>query len=430
MTAESPLLNIYRAAAAAAGPLAPLLLQWRLRRGKEDSARQRERLGYASLSRPSGRLAWLHGASVGESLALLPVTAGLGARGLRTLVTTGTKTSADILKTRLPAGAAHQFAPWDAPQFARRFLTHWRPDIVLFAESELWPNLLHEVHARGIPLALVNARLSERSHDRWRRAPGLIRAILGRVDLCLAQTEGDAARLASLGAIRVQVAGNLKYDVPAPPVDPMELARLAAGVGARPVWLAASTHPGDDAVVVAVHAKLSRILPSLVTIVAPRHAEHGPGIVARARQLGVPATLRSAGGTIDSSTRFYVADTMGELGLFYRLVNVVFVGKSLGGEKGGQNPIEPAKLGATVLHGPDVSNFLEVYAALDASGGASVVNDADALAGALAGLFADPARLRRQARAAGETVEKFGGATSAILNALEPWFMQMQVEER
>ena len=423
MTGESSaLLSLYRAATAIFAPAAPLVLQWRTRLGKEDPARRREKLGFASLTRPAGRLAWLHGASVGESLALLPVVEALAARGFRTLVTTGTVSSAEILKTRLPAGAAHQYAPLDAPQFARRFLDHWRPDLVLFAESELWPNLLRDVHARGIPLALVNARLSERSFERWRRIPRFARAMLGQIDLCLAQSADDASRLASLGSRDARVCGNLKYDVPAPPVEPGELARLRAATNGRLVWLAASTHPGEEAIIARAHARLAQSLPSLLTIVAPRHAGRGPEIATVARQGGIDASLRSQGAGIDAGTRFYVADTMGELGLFYRLANIVFVGKSLGGESGGQNPIEPSKLGALTLHGPDVSNFLEVYSALDAAGGARAVADPDDLAAALAELFADPAMVRRMARAAGETVAKFGGATDSILRALEPWF--------
>ena len=424
------MMSAYRVLTAGLSPLAPLLLQWRLARGKEDGSRLRERLGYASLTRPGERLAWLHGASVGESLALMPVVERMTARGFRVLLTTGTTSSAAILETRLPAGAAHQYVPWDAPRFVRRFLEHWRPNLVLIAESELWPNLLHEVHARSIPLMLVNARLSQRSFERWLKAPGLIRAMLSRVDLTLAQTEDDARRFEYLGAPRVQVAGNLKYDVAALPVDSTELARLRVAIGARPVWLAASTHPGEEVIAAEVHAMLRQAMPNLLTIVAPRHAIRGAEIAGLAARRGIAAVQRSLGNSLDSGTAFYVADTMGELGLFYRLANVVFVGKSLGGASGGQNPIEAAKLGATVLHGPHVANFAEVYRALDEAHGALEVHDAQSLAEALHGVLSDPALLRQMAGAAGDTVGAFSGATDAILLALEPWIMQMQVENR
>ncbi len=419
----------YRLGTSLLAPLAPALLGWRRRRGKEDAQRADERLGYASLNRPAGRIAWLHGASVGEGLALLPLVGKLVGRGFSVVVTTGTVASARILAERLPAGAMHQFVPLDVPVFLRRFLDHWQPDLVLIAESELWPNMLEDVSSRGIPLALVNARLSERSFARWQKFPTLIGALLSRLDLCLAQSQDDGSRLHLLGAPRVQVAGNLKYDVPAPPVDPTLHAELSAAIGSRPVWLAASTHAGEDEFAAQVHASLLPAFPDLLTIVVPRHAPRGPQIAQAVQAMGLRTALRSRGNPITPEVGFYIADTMGELGIFYRLANVVFVGKSIGPAEGGQNPIEPAKLGAAVLHGPNVGNFADVYRELDASRGAVVVGDAPTLARALSMLFSDPALLRKMARAASDQVETLGGATNNILQALEPYFMQMQVEQ-
>ena len=342
------------------------------------------------------------------------------------LLTTGTVTSARVMEDRLPEGVTHQFAPLDAPAYVRRFLDHWEPDIALFAESELWPNMILETDARGVPLVLVNARVSERSYLRWRRFPKTIQAILGAVDLCLAQSPADATRLMDLGAARVQVAGNLKYDVPALPADPTQLARLRALIGARPVWLAASTHAGEEEIALAAHCGLLDRFPNLLTIVAPRHPERGGQIAAMARQYGVPASQRSSGGIPGPETQFYVADTIGEMGLFYRLCGIVFLGKSLAGE-GGQNPIEPVKLGAAILHGPNVSNFADVYAAFDSEQGAIQVQDVESLAAALAALLNDARRLRATARAASETVQRLGGACDAIMQAIEPYVLQMQV---
>ena len=192
---REPALAFYRLATAMLAPLAPALLNWRKRRGKEDKRRMAERMGYASLARPEGALVWLHGASVGEGIALLPLVERLATRGLKVLVTTGTVTSAAILADRLPAGAQHQYIPLDIPGFMARFLDHWRPDLALVAESEIWPNMLCMVHERGAPLVLVNARLSPRSFARWRKAPRVIGALLSRIDLCLAQTQDDALRL-------------------------------------------------------------------------------------------------------------------------------------------------------------------------------------------------------------------------------------------
>jgi len=419
-------LPVYRAAAQSLAPFSGLFLRRRAQRGKEELARLGERRGQAGLARPDGRLAWLHGASVGEGLALLPLVDRLIGKGFHVLVTTGTVASARILAQRLPSGAFHQYAPLDAPRFIERFLDHWRPDLFLLAESEIWPNMICAVHARAIPIASVNARLSPRSFARWRLAPSFISALLSRIDICLAQSEDDAGRLLQLGAPRVVAAGNLKYDVEAPPADPDRLRALFTGLGPRPVWIAASTHAGEEALALSAHKRLVRQLPDLLTIVAPRHAVRGDEITALARAAGLETAQRSRGEAPGASTQVYVADTMGELGLFYRLANVIFVGKSLVGQ-GGQNPIEPAKLGSAILHGPHVGNFIDVYAALDQGGGAFVVNDADDLAGRLAFLFSNPRDLRQAAEASRESVAAMGGAADRVMRALEPYVAAMIV---
>lgn len=427
--AREPLLDLYRLATAAFGPFSSTWLAWRRRHGKEDGRRLAERMGHPARPRAPGKLVWLHGASVGESLALLPLVEQLCARGLSTLITTGTVTSARVLESRLPGGAVHQFVPLDVPRFVARFLDHWRPDLVLIAESELWPNLICETSRRAIPLVLVNARLSQRSFDRWQKLPSLIGALLRRMDLCMAQTQEDASRLLRLGAPHVQVGGNLKYDVAAPPVDAARLAELAAAVGPRPVWLAASTHAGEEDIALDVHRALAKQFPTLLTIVAPRHADRGEAIVDQARQRRLSVAQRSRGHGPALRTQIYVADTMGEMGVFYRLASIVFVGKSLAAT-GGQNPIEPAKLGSAILHGPHVANFADVYREMDAACGALEVADAETLKNALALLLSDVALLRKMARAAGDTVERLGGASRNIMQALEPYLMQMHVENR
>jgi 3-deoxy-D-manno-octulosonic-acid transferase len=421
-------ISAYRLATTALTPLAPLILAWRRRSGKEDPARARERLGSPAIKRPKGPLAWVHGASVGEGVALLPLIVRLRERGFLVLLTTGTVSSARVLGDRLPDGVLHQYAPLDTPRFMQRFLDHWRPDIALLAESELWPNLLLEAEKRELPLVLVNARMSQRSYERWKRAPRSIQALLNPIHLCLAQSVADASRLIDLGAARVQVAGNLKYDVPALPADPQELAELRALIGSRPVWLAASTHDGEERMALALHQALLQRFPNLVTIVAPRHAPRGPDIEREAAKAGVAAVRRGAGQRLPArGPQFYIADTMGELGLFYRLASVVFLGKSFTGGGGGQNPIEPAKLGAAILHGPDVSNFADVYAEFARRGGARQVNDIEDFSRALAQLLGDGRRVREMARAAGEAVDSLVGACDNVMNAIEPYVLQMQV---
>ncbi len=425
-----PGLFAYRGATTLLGPLAPIFLAWRQKRGKEDPDRLNERRGWPGVERPEGHLAWLHGASVGEALALLPLAERLIDRGLRVLVTTGTVASANILSERLPPGALHQYIPIDVPVFARRFLDHWRPELVVFAESEIWPNLICEASLRSIPLVLVNARVSRRSYRRWRAAGRMIGLLLARIDLVLAQTRDDGLRLARLGAPRVQVVGNLKYDVPPPPIDRIQLAELVASIGPRPLWLAASTHPEEEVAILDAHQQLAEAKPSVLTIVAPRHSARGPEIAALAAVRGIQPAQRSRREPITRDTGLYIADTMGELGLFYRLANLVFMGKSIGRAEGGQNPIEPAKLGAAVLHGPNVDNFREVYEAMATTRGAALVADAPTLGRVLAFLLSDPAQVRSLARGASEAVEKLGGATNAVMVALEPFLLQMRLAQR
>lgn len=421
-------IGAYRLATLALTPLAPLVLAWRRRSGKEDPARMRERLGAPAIKRPRGRLAWVHGASVGEGLALLPLIVRLRERGFLVLLTTGTVTSARVLGERLPDGVLHQYAPLDSPRFMRSFIDHWQPDIVLIAESELWPNLLLETEQRHIPVVLVNARMSQRSYERWKHLPRSIGALLKSIDLCLAQSVADASRLMDLGASRVQVAGNLKYDVPALPADPQELARLRALIGSRPVWLAASTHEGEERIALSLHQTLREQFPSLVTIVAPRHPQRGADIEREALRYGLTPVRRTTGAHLPmTGAQFYIADTMGELGMFYRLTNIVFLGKSFAGGGGGQNPIEPAKLGAAILHGPDVSNFKDVYAEFARRGGARQVNDVDDFARALSQLLGDARRIREMARAASDSVDALGGACDNVMNAIEPYVLQMQL---
>lgn len=421
-------LRLYRAVTYALPLAAPMLLRRRLAQGKEDKARVRERMGAPGRQRPDGPLVWLHGASVGEGLSLTPLIAKMRERGLNVLVTTGTKTSAQLLTARLPAGAFHQYAPLDAPQFFRRFHDHWRPDILLVAESELWPNMLIETAMRHVPAALINARMSDRSAARWQKMPAAIEGMLSLLSIVLAQSPDDASKFKMLGARNARNANNLKYDVPALPHDPLQFADLSARIGQRPVWLAASTHEGEERIAMYAHKALTQFWPDLVTIIAPRHPDRGEAIASEARQFGLHAPMRSRGESIGAGDQVYIADTIGEMGLFYRLASAVFVGASMAGAGGGHNPIEVAKLGAPVLHGPLVQNFADVYAALDAQGGAFQANTPEELAQHLALLFRDAALVRKTARAAADVVNRFGGASDAILQAIEPWLASLPRE--
>jgi 3-deoxy-D-manno-octulosonic-acid transferase len=422
-------LRVYRKAMAAATPLAPLLLSRRLKRGKEDPERIGERRGEASLTRPPGALVWVHGASVGELLAVLPLIEQLRALDLNVLVTSGTVTSASVAQERLPSGVLHQFIPLDTPRFVFSFLDHWRPNLALFVESDLWPNLILSSSKGRVPLVLVNGRMSEQSFKGWRSAPKTAAALLGKFDLCLAQSALDGERFQELGARGVRVTGNLKLDVPAPPADEAKLTALTAAIGQRPAIAAASTHPGEEILIIDAHRRLRQRFAGLLTIIVPRHPERGRGILDFAVAAQMRAMLRSQDALPEPQTDIYIADTMGELGTIYRAAPVVYMGGSLV-EHGGQNPIEPVKLGAAIVHGPHVWNFTEIYAALDAARGAAEVEDVDGLSERIGYWLADAAARRAAAEAAQKTVERLGGALKRTMAELEPYLLQLRLEYR
>jgi 3-deoxy-D-manno-octulosonic-acid transferase len=383
---------LWSAAATAAAPLLPVWLRARAARGKELPRRLDERRGVETTPRPPGRLVWVHAASVGETVSVLPVVTALAnlAPDVTVLMTTGTVTSARLLATRLPAlglerRVVHRFVPLDVPAWAARFLDHWRPDAAAFVESELWPNLLAALRRRRVPAMLVNARLSPRSAARWARAPATARTILSSFARVQARAESDAARLRALGAHGVTAPGDLKFSAEPLPVDNAELARLRARLGGRPVWLAASTHPGEEAIAAAVHRRLAPAHPGLLTIVAPRHPDRGARI---AHELGEPPR-RAAGADPPAGEGLWIADTLGELGLLYRLAPVVLVGRSLLPPGGGQNPVEPARLGCAVAVGPHAGNFEDALALLGPA--VARVADEPALAEWAGAMLADPA---------------------------------------
>jgi 3-deoxy-D-manno-octulosonic-acid transferase len=420
-------LRVYRKLSSAMVPLSPALINRRLKLGKEDPARVGERRGVSADVRPVGPLVWIHGASVGEVLAAAALIERLRALNLRILLTSGTVTSAAIVAKRFPADVIHQYVPYDSPRYVARFLDHWRPSLALFIESDLWPNLILSSAARRLPMVLINGRMSQRSFPRWRRVSGTISALLGRFDVCLAQSELDGERFAALGSRNVTVTGNLKLDVPAPPADTAKLERLMSMTRGRPIVVAASTHPGEEAILIETHKTLAGFFPGLLTVIVPRHADRGPAIAGQITASGLKAALRSREELPAASTDIYVGDTMGEMGLFYRLAPIVFMGGSLV-EHGGQNPIEAVKLGASVVHGPHVFNFTDVYEALDAAGGARRADTGEALVKQLGQLLADPKGRGAQLAASERVVGQLGGALEKTLAALEPYLLQLRLE--
>ncbi|HEY3795229.1 MAG TPA: 3-deoxy-D-manno-octulosonic acid transferase [Bradyrhizobium sp.] len=420
-------LRLYRRLSAAAVPLAPALIQRRLKQGKEDPARVGERRGLSEDIRPNGPLIWIHGASVGEVLAAAALIEKLRALNIRILLTSGTVTSAAIVAKRFPADIIHQYVPYDSPRYVARFLDHWQPSLALFIESDLWPNLILSSAARRLPMVLINGRMSHRSFPRWRRVNATISALLGRFDICMAQSQVDAERFAALGSRNVITTGNLKLDVPAPPADAAKLERLMSVTRGRPVIVAASTHPGEEDMLVDTHRALAGIFPSLLSVVVPRHPARGGAIARTIGATGLRVALRSHEELPTAATDIYIADTMGELGLFYRLAPIVFMGGSLV-PHGGQNPIEAVKLGASIVHGPHVFNFSDVYEALDGAGGARLADGREALVKQLGQLLADPAARETSVAASSRVVEQLGGALERTLAALEPYLLQLRFE--
>jgi len=392
-------LALYRAATTVAAPLIRLYLAKRMRAGKEDPERFAERLGQASLARPAGKLAWVHAASVGEAISMLSLIARLrrDRPEINLLVTTGTVTSAGIMAERLPPGVLHQYLPVDRIKWVRRFLDHWRPDLVLWVESEFWPNYLSEIGARNISAVLVNARISPTSFKGWRRRKAMIGPLLSTFTLCMGQTQLDCERLTELGAVNVRLPGNLKFAADPLPVDDSALADMQKALGERPRWLAASTHPGEEDVIADAHGILRKQRHELLTIIVPRHVGRAGEIAHGLRRQGFTVALRSEGDAPDCE--FYIADTMGELGLFYRLAPVVFMGGTLI-HHGGQNLLEAAILGCAIIHGPDIFNFRDIADEMRTADATAGAEDAAGIAAEVELLLSDIACRQMRADAA------------------------------
>jgi len=420
------ILRAYSTLTGLTGPILNAMLRRRLQAGKEDAARLQERRGEATLPRPAGSLLWMHAASVGEAISAEPLLALLLDRDptLHVLLTSGTVTAAAMLAPRLPARALHQYVPLDHPRWVGRFLDHWRPDAAIWIESELWPNLILQANARTIPLALVNARMSERSRARWSRAGGALTDLLSRFRIRLAQSPEAADRLSSLSAPDrpFTYLGTLKAaSAPSLPAGGMAaLALLRAAMAGRPVWLAASTHPGEEAVVAQAHQAVKARYPALLTLVAPRHPVRATAVRKELERAGLSVTTREQDGAPSADSDIFLIDRLGEMGLFQRLADIVFLAGSLSGRLGGHNPLEAAHCGKPLLFGPDMTNQRAAADALLAAGAAETVPDGMGLADALVRLLDDPAERTRRGQLALTTARAEAAAVDRILEALGP----------
>jgi len=402
-------------------PLAGPILKRRIRLGKEDETRTDERKGIASLPRPDGKLIWMHGASVGETSMLLPLIRRMliDDPALHILVTSGTMTSAKIMGERLPQRAFHQMVPLDGPNFVARFLDHWQPDLAVWAESEIWPNLVLQTKASRAKMALVNARMSQDSIDRWRKKRGFARQIFSTFDVILPADTLTHNALKFLGGNVISQIGNLKTAAPALEYDAAESAKLKNAIGHRPVWLAASTHPAEEADILKAHVTGPGAKADALLLWVPRHPERGPEIAALCK--GHKTVLRSKEERPTSETSIYIMDTLGEMGLALELADVAFVGGSLHSSLMGHNPLEPARASVPILTGPHIASFTDIYAEFFNHKAAMRVTSAKKLEKAVFALLKDPTAARQMAGRAKLLAEESDGVldyTVARLRAL------------
>lgn len=409
--------SLWRGTGHLLAPLVRLWLQSRAGRGKEHPQRLPERLGHAARPRPPGLLVWSHGASVGEAQALLPLLQHLheARPDITLLLTTGTVTSATLVDQRATGNTAliHQFVPVDLPQAVDGFLDHWRPDLVLWSESDFWPGILSELRRRAIPSLLINARMSEKSCTSWQKVPATARWLIDSFQAIYAQTAGDADRLRRIGACDVIEAGNLKQAAPPLPADAQQVAQWRAKLAGRRLWLLASSHDGEELQAAALHRMLKPRFPDLLTLIAPRHPERGADLGPQLAGTGLNVALRSTGVEPRGDTDLYLVDTLGELGLWFRLSQIVVMGGSLI-PHGGHNPLEPARLGCAVLFGPHMFNFTEAAQGLLRTGGAIETADTEALAEALAGLLG----IADLPRTIGEAAKRYADGDDGIIETL------------
>ncbi len=396
-------------------------LQRRLAHGREDAARFAERLGQAAHARPKGKLIWCHAASVGEAMSVLSLIKILREQypDQNLLLTTGTVTSSRLLATRLPAGVIHQYIPVDRWPYVTQFLDHWKPDLALWVESELWPNILAAMQERTIPAVLLNGRMSEKSFRQWSWVKGWIAKLLSVFQLGLAQTEADRERFAALGLKNTKYIGNLKYAAEPLAYDDAALTELKTTTNGRHIWLMASTHKGEDEIAMQAHQKLRERWPDLLTVIVPRHPTRGEAITEIAMSQQITCALRSEQKSIATDIGVYVADTMGELGLFYRLCPVVCLGGSF--VWGGHNPVEPARLGSAMIFGPRMTNFTEIAEELVREDAAVQIQKPELLAEALGGLLENPTAAKALAIVARGIAEKKQRVLQDTLQILKPY---------
>ncbi len=405
-------------------PFMWLFFRWRTAQGREDKNRLNERKGFPSHARPAGALIWFHGASVGEVNSILPLIESFlknPPHNASVLLTSGTITSTQIVQNKKIKGLLHQYVPMDQPLYARRFLKHWRPDMVVFVESELWPNLLGKAYNSKIPIMLVNARMSGASFQNWLRAPDTIKKLMSYFTTILTQDSLSKERIEKLGGQCPHASGNLKLDAPPLNYDKAELQHLKRQLSGRQCWLGASTHQNEEIQIAQTHKTLSVDMPELLTIIVPRHPQRGAHIREQLEAMALRVCQRSKSETPKADCDIYLADTLGELGLFYRLCDISFIGGSLM-PHGGQNPIEAALVGCAIVTGPHTYNFTSIYKHLEDNQGMYQISDNIELTSTLNRLIKNTALLDSMKQKAMQTAQGHGGANEKTLKILSDIF--------
>lgn len=411
-------LSLYRTATRLMGPFVPQILNRRARQGKELPTRLPERFGQTTHPRPEGRLVWIHGASVGESLVSLMMRDALLGRdpGLKILLTSGTLTSAKLIEERSRGDALHQFLPVDRLSYVDRFLEHWQPDLAVFVESEVWPNLILETARRGTRMALVNARMNEKSLSNWQRFEESAKWLLACFDWIGAADERTASGLSKLTGDTVEMVGNLKLSQQPAALDQDRLNKLKALMGDRPVWLAASTHEGEEEIILQAHQRVLESNPGTLLILVPRHPERGSSLTSLIETKGFNIAVRSNGQNPDANTQVWLADTLGEMAYWYTLAPVSLIAGSLKPGIGGHNPIEASQAGTGIMTGPHTASFDDVYKIYDAHQARDIVKSAGEICQAVDRILTNAETVQASSSATLDTLK--GDGLEQTLDAL------------
>ncbi len=410
-------------------PLLTAILNKRCKAGKELPSRIQEKKSIITKPRPSGKLIWIHAASVGEAQSTLVLINNFLSmnKALNIMVTTGTLTSAQLMEEKLPKQAFHQFYPLDHPKWVEKFINHWKPNAVIWMESELWPNMLNEISKCDIPAILVNAHMSEKSFNSWKRVKPLAKAALSAFNKILCQTEIDKERFTELGASNAVVTNNLKYSAQALEYDEILLNNIINITKNRPIWLYASTHAGEEEIACEVHIELKKQFPDLLTIIVPRHPERRDDIKESCKKFNLDIKFRGAGKNLPkNNTDIYIADTLGELGLFYTVSPLACIGRSLSDDGGGgHNPIEAAQLGCAVIHGANIQNLQDIFNEMNEAEAAICVHDAKELQSLISALLNDNNKMRRLQNAGKKYSDDKNNIIEKVMSEIKPVFKEV-----